>query len=196
METGRDIKMILTDKSSPFDSFNARNISPELVSSTFVPPVQFDDLCKRTHNLLVGPRGSGKTTLLKMLHPSAINAWSNPRAHILKESIDYSGVFIPSDVMWGAQVKLLGNGKLNKEITDLLGIGAFTTNVVEAFVNTIEYRIKNPHGFRGVQFTKEQETFFVSQLSNQMKLQVDFDSILALKIGLKARRVHIFEIAS
>jgi energy-coupling factor transporter ATP-binding protein EcfA2 len=189
------VKNIL-NKATAFDSFNARNISPELVASTFIPPIQFDDLCKRTHNLLVGPRGSGKTTLMKMLHPAAINAWDHEKAENLRMTLDYSAVFIPSDVMWGAQVNMLGNGKLDKRLTDLLGIAAFTTNVVEGLINTIEYRIKSSSNFLGVKFSKKQEAFFVSEFSGVLKLDIAFNSLLALKIALKTRRNSIFEIAS
>src|SRR5438045_309341 len=92
-----------------FESFNARNLDPEKVAETFVPSKQYDSLIKRRHTLIVGPRGSGKTTLLKMLQEPALEAWQHDSAEHYRSKIDFTGVFIPTDISWGEQLQLLGS---------------------------------------------------------------------------------------
>src|SRR5687767_13462149 len=96
-------------------TFNARHLTPVEVARSFVPPPCFEQLAGNSHVLLVGPRGSGKTTLLKMLQPQALEAWEHPQAHQYRQRVMYTGVFIPADISWGAQLESLGYGRLSAE---------------------------------------------------------------------------------
>src|SRR3954470_15580022 len=97
---------------SIFESFNARALEPDQVARTFVPSQHYRTLTKRSHSIIIGPRGSGKTTLLKMLQQPALEAWNHPHADEYRSIIDFTGVFIATDVSWGRQVQSLGYGKL------------------------------------------------------------------------------------
>ena len=116
--------------SSFFDTFNARFLDAEQVAATFVPSLHFEQLSGHYHALLIGPRGSGKTTLLKMLQPRALSAWNHPQSRAYRARIDYTGVFIPADVSWGAQLESLGYGVLSAANHRTLSIAAFTTHVL------------------------------------------------------------------
>src|SRR4051812_44087591 len=96
---------VMTESLSPsiFESFNARPLDPAQVANTFVPSTPFEDLLKRRHTLIVGPRGSGKTTLLKMLQLDALRAWKHIEADRYRGLIDFTGVFIPTDISWSVQ---------------------------------------------------------------------------------------------
>src|ERR1700722_5718334 len=91
-----------------FESFNARALTPDQVAATFVPSRQFQDLCKRCHTIVLGPRGSGKTTLLKMLEPAALEAWRHPFADEIASRIDFTGIFVATDISWSQQLSALG----------------------------------------------------------------------------------------
>jgi hypothetical protein len=182
---------------TPFDSFNARNISPKLVAETFIPPNQFKELVNRSHSLLIGPRGSGKTTLLKMLHPSALDNWKHSEAYKYRQLIDYTGIFIPSDVMWSAQVGSLGSESLTPTSKSKLAIAAFTTSVLDAFVDSVLYRINTDNnGYKKVSFDKADEEYLAKELANTGKLEPTYFSMRALKFALSDRRNQIHEIAS
>jgi len=189
--------MNVNNTSTPFDSFNARNLSPRQVSETFIPPVQFSSLYKRAHSLLIGPRGSGKTTLLKMLHPSALDNWNHELACEIRKSIDYTGIFVASDVTWGAQIGALGYGQISELSKNLLSVSAFSTNVFLSFIDSIESRLSNDtNHFKKVKLTKDQEGIFVLEFSSALKLPISIPSILSLKVALRKRLSDIFEIAS
>lgn len=125
----------------PFESFNARALSPRQVARGFVPPQSFYQLCKRRHSVVAGPRGSGKTTLLKMLQTSALRAWDHPEAEKLRSQIDFTGVFIPTDRTWGEQLCAVGSGKLTDQQRDVLGVAAFTTQILRATVSALIERV-------------------------------------------------------
>ena len=65
------------------------------------------ELARPRHTIIAGPRGSGKTTLLKMLQPAALRAWASEEAVPYRDLVDYTGVFIPADIIWKKQLEKL-----------------------------------------------------------------------------------------
>jgi energy-coupling factor transporter ATP-binding protein EcfA2 len=183
-----------------FESFNARALEPEQVARTFVPSVHYERLSKRRHSLIVGPRGSGKTTLLKMLQGQALETWNHPLATTYRGAIDFTGIFIPTDVSWNAQLLSLGRGFTEPQ-AELLARAAFTTHVLRSMVLAIEYRTKprsdrERQHFRRVVLEKNVETTFVRELSMAWRIDVPLPSLAALKYALSARLSLIRELAS
>jgi energy-coupling factor transporter ATP-binding protein EcfA2 len=131
---------------SIFDVFNARQLTPQQVANTFVPPPHFDNLVKPTHTLVMGPRGSGKTTLLKMLHPAALEAWSHPEASKYRSAINYTGVFVATDINWSEQVRSLGDGRLDADSQRMFAKAAFTTQILQALLTSMLYRLNPKKG--------------------------------------------------
>lgn len=178
--------------SYPFESFNARYLNPSQVASSFVPPSQYEQLVKQRHTVVVGPRGSGKTTLLKMLQGEALEAWQHPVANEFRNKINYTGVFIPADRSWKAQIDALDNKKFSEEHSRLFGIASFTTHVLRCFISAIIYRAHPPqteglNSHRRVVLSLEQEALFVKKLSDSWLLPSHVPSLTGLHFALATR---------
>src|SRR5688572_14530765 len=87
-----------------YESFNARNLSPEEVAKTFVVPDEFAALCGNNHAVILGPRGSGKTTMLKMLTERALHSWTSKESDGFRRSINFVGIYVPTDIHWHHQL--------------------------------------------------------------------------------------------
>jgi hypothetical protein len=184
----------------PYESFNARALSPRQVAGGFVPPESFRKLLKRRHSIVAGPRGSGKTTLLKMLQVSALRAWSHRDAEELRSQVDFTGVFIPTDRTWGEQLSSLGSDHLNAQQQELLGVAAFTTQVLRATVSSCIERLDRgtdaaAPNFRKIEITAKQELEFASQLASVWALSPDAPTLLGLRAALGHRLVLIHQLA-
>ena len=92
-------------ESRSFEAFNARFLSAEEVSRTFVPPSQYFRLAETNHSVLIGPRGSGKTTLLKMLQIRSLAVWKHPKAEGIRRDLAFHSIFLGTDVLWGSQLE-------------------------------------------------------------------------------------------
>jgi energy-coupling factor transporter ATP-binding protein EcfA2 len=118
----------MTQASPPFDTFNAKRLTPIEVSRTFVMPSYFPSMVGKDHCYVVGPRGSGKTTLLKMLHGTSLMSWQGREADAVRGSVDYSTIFLPADELWARQSSDTNSGL------------AFTVQILYAFIEAIVYR--------------------------------------------------------
>jgi hypothetical protein len=184
-----------------FESFNARSLKPAQVARTFVPSLQYQRLTQRRHSVLVGPRGSGKTTLLKMLQPQALEVWSHAQAPSFRSSIDFTGVFIPTDLTWREQIQALGGGKLDPDSLRLLSAATVTTHVLRSLAITIAYRCSTEeHGgayaFRRVDLSGDLESEIVEYVSSAWELRLPVPSFLALKHALSLRLSRIQQLAN
>ena len=186
----------------PFESFNARALSPRQVAVGFVPPESFRNLCKRRHTIIAGPRVSGKTTLLKMLQVSALRAWDHPDADELRRQIDFTGVFVPADRCWGEQLAAIGQSHLNAEQQRLLGVAAFTTQVLRALISAVIERRADDEGavkapkFRKLILQPQQELELVKKVAPLWLFDLEVPTLLSLKIALAQRLSEIHQIAS
>lgn len=182
---------------SLFDAFNARQMQPHDVAKTFVPPAHYETLAKNRHTILVGPRGSGKTTLLKMLQQPALEAWEHPLASRYRKSINYTGVFVPFDQSWNAQMRSLGSGHLDQEHRQRLSIAAFTTHILKALVTAMHNRCYgSPHAVshhRRVSLDQSNEARLVSILADAWYLSPIVPSLQSLKHALALRLSRIWE---
>jgi len=184
-----------------YDAFNARALQPHQVAQTFVPSSHYSQLVRQAHTLIVGPRGSGKTTLLKMLQQPALEAWTHPEADSYRSRIDFTGIFIPTDVSWRDQVRSLGNRRLQEEHSFLFSQAAFTTHILRALVNAIKCRAElfvddsvTPH--RRVDLSPEKERQFTALIASEWKLAVQLPTLLGLKYSLNSRLSAIHELSS
>lgn len=187
--------------STAHDSFNARSLDPMQVASTFIPPSQFRQLTRRNNSLVVGPRGSGKTTLLKMLQGSALERWTHASAGRIRRSVDYTGVFVATDVAWLEQMRQLGGGTLDEGTAELFSQSAFTTHVLRALVDAMAYRAHGPRG-RGVvnhrraNLRDGAEAELVQLAQELWHLPKGVPSLKSLRIDLSARLSALQEVAA
>lgn len=183
-----------------FDSFNARALPAEAVARTFIPSNRFEELVTRTHSLIVGPRGSGKTSLLKMLQTRALEAWHHPEADRYRKLIDYTGIFIPTDISWRDQLESLGFGFLSQEERQSLCGAAFSFHVIHAVLNGFLCRMDdhlNPGEikFRRVTLSVEDETYLVKEISRAAHLSPTVNSVRSLKHAALSQIAEISRIA-
>lgn len=185
---------------SIFESFNARALKPSQVAKSFVPSRKYEELVRRAHSIVVGPRGSGKTTLLKMLQPQAIESWDHSLADSIRERIDFTGVFVAADIAWSRQLTALGEGKLDEDSLRLFGVAAFTTHTLRSLVKAFLARTSEAPAlvrpFRRVKLAASAEARLVRDLAQHWHLEPVAATLLALKHALSARAKNISELAS
>lgn len=190
----------MNDKAKVFEAYNARNLRPEQVATTFVPSVNFETLAKPRHSLVVGPRGSGKTTLLKMLQQAALETWSHSEAEAYRDAIDYTGVYVPADITWSMQLNFLGGGRLDPETKDVLARAAFTTHVIRALVLAMRDRVdvhaERPYFHRRLPIVESTQAAIVLQLGDAWRVPVTVATFRSLALALSRRLQQIGEIAN
>jgi len=184
------------DIAALFEAFNAKYLEPVQVADGYIYSQHLEELSGPYHAVLVGPRGSGKTTLLKMLQPAALAAWKGRRADSFRKKIDYSGVFIASDISWSRQLSSLGYGKLNAEHHKILVLACFTTHVLHAVLETMTARIANATTFRGVELTSEKEQALAIGILDVLKLKAPIASLLSIKQSLRGRLSEVRQLAN
>jgi len=188
------------DRGLFFSSFNARALNPDQVAATFVPSDQFARLCQRRHTIVLGPRGSGKTTLLKMLQQPALESWTHPEANRYIEMVDFTGVFIATDISWGEQLASLGYGQLDPNSQQLLATASFTTHVLRSVSIAMRNRIRplseQVRRFRRASLNEEKETAVVRQIAGFWHLEGIVPTLAGLQHGLTQRLAFIRELAS
>jgi hypothetical protein len=186
---------------SPFESINARALTPVQVAQTFVPSSHFRELCRRRHSIVLGPRGSGKTTLLKMLQPTALASWPHDYAEEIAHTIDFTGIFVATDISWSEQLKLLGRNNLEKQFSSLLSIASFTTHALRAVLNAFQQRIaaSDAGSSRVLPIAKlsaQTEAQIVSHIARAWHVEHIAPSLFSLRNSLTQRLVQIGEIGS
>lgn len=185
-----------------FEAFNARNLTPEEVAKTFIPPSHFANLCLSSHTLVVGPRGSGKTTLLKMLQLPALRAWKHLNASEYRRNVSFIGVFVPADISWRKQHDALETKKVPIELANRLGLAAFTTHVlislVEAMrgVNVAPLSQDSSLSHLNFIFDKSVEEEMVRLIEMNWRVRPPIRSLFGLQLGLRERLSWIGQIAS
>lgn len=177
---------------SSFESFNAKNLSPLQVATTFIPPErQFLEICERSHSVVVGPRGSGKTTLLKMLQVQALAAWNHPRAREYIARIDFNAVFVPADIVWQMQMRSLFGERTAPEAAKRLSVASFTTHVLSSLIGAFESAAASPRSEYTKRFhvvlSPRDEAELVEHLSAAWKISPRLPSLAALRSALQQR---------
>jgi len=179
-----------------FEAFNAKHQQPREVAENYIYSRHLNDLGGPYHAVLVGPRGSGKTTLLKMLQPAALSAWQGARAHSLRAQIDYSGVFISSDISWSRQLKSLGYGRLSDVNHRTLIVACFTTHILHALLQTMIQRCDPTTTFRGVKLSLDQESNLALQILKELRIDGAIPSLSSIRQALRSRLTDIRTLAN
>lgn len=179
------------------DSFNAKYLDADKFKKTFVPSPAFDVVAKNGPVLVVGPRGSGKTTLLKMLGNEILPYWNHKNSCNYKENIKFEGVYVPADSVWADRIRALKNSGISEEVSELFASCAFSTNVylcaIEAIARSFSLEIKkNPSLGEKI---AESLDYAICMIADFLQIDLDRNSFLSLKYGLKARMKFLGEYA-
>ncbi|SSW67531.1 hypothetical protein [Achromobacter agilis] len=127
------------------EPFNAKAMSYYEVARTFVPSTKFTQLAGAWNSVLVGPRGGGKTTLFKMLSVEGQEAWTGATAEPYKQTVGYTGVYVPSDIAWGTMLESLIEAGQDETIGVLFSEAAFVTHVLLSVASAMDrYAELNP----------------------------------------------------
>jgi hypothetical protein len=190
----------MTSAASIFESFNARALNPRQVAATFVPSQQFRRLGKRCHTVVLGPRGSGKTTLLKMLQTSALENWKHPEASNYIDGIDFTGVFVATDIGWGEQLASLGCGQLDEPSRRVFSIASFTTHILRSLVSAMQSRTAPDslgiRAVRRVENNPQKESKIVRELVNIWHLHDVIPNFEGVRLALSKRLASVRELAN
>ncbi len=127
----------MTNKFLLYDTFNAKYLSFQDVSESFVSNEEFYKLTSNNSILLMGSRGCGKTTLLKMLTPAGLNFWTGEEAKKVKSILNFTGIYVPSDIQWKNQFEYLNTHIDNKDFVEVITQFLFASNVQIALCKTL-----------------------------------------------------------
>jgi len=129
---------------SLFDSFNARHLTFSQVGKGFIWNDDIQEVAKRQHSMLIGPRGSGKTTLLKMLTLPALANWNHARRREILKDMDFLAIYIPSDFSWDPEYRLPMLSSVPAQLEELLTAALFRTHTLRAIADTLYYLKSEP----------------------------------------------------
>jgi hypothetical protein len=190
--------MIGSEPAIAGDVFNARDLSPQEVATSFVISPHFLRLISNAHCVLEGPRGSGKTTLLRMLTPETFAVWSAANPNY---TMPFIGVFVPADVRWAKQL----TSRL-AHVPDPLARTAiqeafFSVAVSLSFADAIErcgrlwnqYGTQHPETF--FQLERETESSIVDALAGLWRITVGVKSFNGLRLALRHRQSELGTLA-
>jgi energy-coupling factor transporter ATP-binding protein EcfA2 len=129
----------MNNKASLYDTFNAKYLTFQEVSESFIPNEEYYQLLGNNHTLLMGPRGCGKTTLLKMLTPAGLSYWKDDKAQHIRSNIPFTAIYIPSDIQWKSQLAFLEKHLINEtEFNERVANFLIATNIQVSVCRTIQ----------------------------------------------------------
>ncbi len=171
------------------EAFNARSLATKDVCDSFIVTPHFFSLAVPGNAILVGPRGSGKTTLMKMLQVESVNIWKDAKKYKIDQTINYTGVFVPTDKLWATQYEALkrraANPELKAKVESIFGLHVF-----ERFLYAVEYRARperTENNQQKVLLSKESENQLVVELSEFWGVSPRFMSLKSLCVSVKEK---------
>lgn len=186
------------DNIDVFTSYNARFMTPEQVAETFVPSQNFLSLLDLDHGLIIGPRGSGKTSLLKMLQVSALRTWDHPRAEDLRQRVGFTGVFIPTDIVWKEQFSSINAIVNDPEVSEAIGDTLVTISILKALLDSIQTRLIKGNtrygSFKSVSMSTDDQRELFSSLGKLWFINSSVPTARSLDVALGARCQEISQL--
>ncbi len=177
---------------SIYESFNARTLTNEQLCKSFIISEDFKELASTNHTILIGPRGSGKTTLVRMLQAEALDIWCDPQAQSFRESVTFSGVFVPTDRFWKTQYQHIRDSQTHSRKLEALLLSTFTYHTLERLTDTLEYRTKrSKRNFKPINISKTDECELVKELAELWCVTPKIPSIRSLETSITAKKKEI-----
>jgi hypothetical protein len=136
-----------------------------------------------------------------MLQPSALVSWPHEDAEEIARSIDFTGIFVATDISWSQQLNLLGNGTLEPQFSRLLSVASFTTHSLKAVLTAFQQRISASTGAttRLVNIpipNQKLEGAIVTSIAKAWHVENIAPSFFSLRQALTYRLMQIGEIGS
>ena len=182
---------------SIYESFNARTLTNEQLCSSFIVSEDFQELASTNHTIMIGPRGSGKTTLVRMLQVENLDIWNDPNAQSYRDSVSFSGVFIPTDRLWKNQYENIKKNHKGDSLLESLLLSTFSYHSIERLVSTLEYRLKRSTSkFKSINISKVDEAELIVELASLWKVKPKISSIRSLEVSITAKKKEIIDYIS
>lgn len=172
------------------DVFNAKHLKKDQLLSSFVPSSNFMDVAQSSHTLLFGPRGSGKTTLLRMLSADTLPYWQHKDADSYRDKINYEGIYVPGDLVWGDMLKSLSQPNIPTQCANEFAHTAFCTHIFLASIDAMESSLDRFIEEKGSEALSavEDELIAAYQLTaSLLKLDLDKYSLSRIRNALHIR---------
>jgi hypothetical protein len=133
-----------------------------------------------------------------MLEQPAVESWDHENAAELRRQIEFTGVYIPTDVTFTSQLEKLTDGFVDKSA---ILRAAYSIHVLRSVVQAMEYRVGRvrlgtaltEHMRIDMNSKKEQE--FVLELASAYRRDVRVPTFGSLKIGLSKWLGEVYELA-
>lgn len=173
---------------SIFTIFNARSLTMRQLSNSFIINKAFKELAGQNHSVVIGPRGSGKTTLMRMLQVESLSLWKDNFAEEIKTKIDFTGVFVPTDIIWFKQSEELKKRSSNNLYIDCYIAELFTFHTIDCLMQSLQYRLSekdgNQNSYKKVKLSIDSEIDLVSNLATLWKIDGNNKTIQSLRNSL------------
>jgi len=135
-----------------------------------------------------------------MLQTAALEAWDHPKAQGFRDKIDFTGVFVPTDVGWNEQLNSIGEGFLEESHRKRLGDAAFIAHVHHALVKAMvcrvsRYKQQSKYHHRRVTISEKIESHIVKGIATAWNIESSIPSLISLKHSLRMRIADIWTFA-
>jgi hypothetical protein len=172
-----------------YETFNARHFTHEEVAETFVSNIDFSEIAKNAHTVVLGPRGCGKTTMFKMLTTPALKNWKPKTVEDskLRDGIPFVAIYIPSDELWKKQLDSFKESLAEKpEIIKIISNALITTNILSNFCKNIKEHIAYTY-----EKDIKKEFEFSENLIREWSLPDSANSLASVRQGLESRKNNL-----
>lgn len=168
-----------------YETFNARTLTAKQLADGFIINTAFQELAGQNHSIIIGPRGSGKTTLMRMLQVETLASWNAPFAAEIQSRVDFTGVFIPTDMVWYKQSQELRSCGANVELVNKFINEIFIYHVIDCLLQSLQYRMTNDNescqGYKKICISISDEMDMVTNLSLMWKLSCKAKTVRSLR---------------
>lgn len=165
----------------PSESFNARALEPKQVAKTFVPPGQFDQSCYARTTWSSARAGLARRPCSRCFRVQLSEAWTHDSAARYRQRVDFTGVFISSDITWSAQLKALVARRFEPGHAELFVVAAFSMSVFKSLTEALAYRCVAASGdevrYRPLDVPSDVETALARELGDALEVDLRVPSL-------------------
>ena len=125
-----------------------------------------------------------------MLQSAALSSWEHPEGEDYRAHVDFTGVFVATDVTWKAQIESLSSEGFSEQERRVLVGAAFTAHVQRSVVTAMLQRMEatsGPHPHRHVALSMEQEAELVRGIAAAWQIAPMLPTMISLKHSLNVQ---------
>ncbi|NIJ05904.1 hypothetical protein FHR78_002458 [Frigoribacterium faeni] len=136
-----------------------------------------------------------------MLTPEALAEAAHSKRFRLESGLQFTGIFIPSDIAWSKQLQTYSKWNLPAELSSEIFEASFTTSVLRSFAAALHDRFTRPVpatwlGIQRVTLDPGAESQLAQALADLWSLNLRIPSLLGLKAATAERIVDLGRMAA